>query len=141
MMGVDSLVTAVGERRSRMLVAASGLLGLTGVAAGAFGAHALKGSLAPDRLAVFETAARYQLVHAVALLGAAWVQYTWPGRAAFAAGVCFLVGTLVFSGSLYALVLIGEPRLGAITPFGGIGLMVGWVLLIVAVAGRSDRRT
>jgi uncharacterized membrane protein YgdD (TMEM256/DUF423 family) len=138
---VDLSAAAAQDRRSRMLVAAGGLLGLTGVAAGAFGAHALKNSLAPDRLAVFETAARYQLVHAVALLGAAWVQQSWPGRAAFAAGVCFLVGTLVFSGSLYALVLVGEPRLGAITPFGGISLMAGWILLIVAVAGRSDSRT
>jgi uncharacterized membrane protein YgdD (TMEM256/DUF423 family) len=130
---VDRTGTAAKDRRSRMLVAAGGLLGLTGVAAGAFGAHALKNSLAPDRLAVFETAARYQLVHALALLGTALVHRSWPGRAAFAAGAFFLAGTLLFSGSLYALVLSGEPRLGAITPLGGISLMMGWFLLIVAV--------
>jgi uncharacterized membrane protein YgdD (TMEM256/DUF423 family) len=138
---VDPSGSAARDRRTRVLVAAGALLGFTGVAAGAFGAHALKNLVTPDRLAVFETAARYQLVHAVALLGAAWVHHTWPGRAAFAAGVAFLVGTLVFSGSLYALVLAGEPRLGAITPFGGIGLMAGWLLLIVAVAAGPGART
>src|SRR5690606_31871604 len=92
------------------------LLGFVAVAAGAFGAHALRARLSPEDLAVFETAARYQMYHALALLAAAWAASRWPGGAAHAAGWLFLAGALVFSGSLYALVLAGQRWLGAITP-------------------------
>jgi len=126
---------AVYDRRVGWLASAGGLLGLTGVAAGAFGAHALKASLAPDRLAVFETAVRYQLMHALALFACAWVLQTWPCRTAFAAGSCFIAGTVLFSGSLYGLVLFGAPALGAVTPIGGAGFLAGWILLVIAVMG------
>lgn len=104
----------------------------TAVAAGAFGAHALKRRLAADLLAIFEVGVRYQLAHALALLAVAWACGRWPGAWATASGWCFLGGTLVFSGSLYALALSGQRWLGAITPLGGLALLVGWLLLATA---------
>ena len=99
------------------------------VAAGAFGAHALRARLAPDLLAVFETGARYQMYHALALLGVAWAASRWPDGGAPAAGWLFVAGTVLFSGSLYALAL-GAPRwLGAVTPVGGLCFLAGWALL------------
>jgi uncharacterized membrane protein YgdD (TMEM256/DUF423 family) len=102
---------------------------LLAVAAGAFGAHALRERLAADRLAVFETAARYQMYHALALLVAGWAVARWPGGAAVAAGWLFVAGTLVFSGSLYLLTLTGARWLGAITPLGGLAFILGWAAL------------
>jgi len=99
------------------------------VAAGAFGAHGLRARLAPDLLAVFETGARYQMYHALALLGVAWAASRWPDGGAPAAGWLFVAGTVLFSGSLYALAL-GAPRwLGAVTPVGGLCFLAGWALL------------
>jgi len=104
-------------------------LGALGVAAGAFGAHGLKDALAPARLANWETAAHYQLAHALALVLAALL-LTWrPSRAARVAAWGFLVGIVFFSGSLYALALTDVRALGAITPIGGVGFIVGWVAL------------
>ncbi len=111
------------------LGAASGALA---VAAGAFGAHALKARLSADLLAVFETASRYQMFHALALLAAAWAVSRWPGWRSRTAGLCFIAGSVVFCGSLYALTLTGMRALGAITPVGGVMLIVGWVLLALA---------
>ncbi|HEX5520281.1 MAG TPA: DUF423 domain-containing protein [Longimicrobiaceae bacterium] len=105
---------------------------LLAVAAGAFGAHALRARLAPDLLAVFETGARYQMYHALALLAVAWAAARWPGPLVNAAGWLFVVGIVVFSGSLYALTLSGARWLGAITPFGGVAFLVGWLLLALA---------
>jgi len=116
----------------RAAAVAGALFGLTGVAAGAFGAHALKARLDPDALAVFETGARYQLVHALALLGAAWVAQQWPGRAARLSAMLFGAGIVLFSGSLYALALTGVRGLGAITPVGGVLLLLGWLAMAVA---------
>jgi uncharacterized membrane protein YgdD (TMEM256/DUF423 family) len=116
----------------RWLAAAGALLALTSVAAGAFGAHALKAWLPSERIGVFETAVRYQGLHALALLACAWVHQSWPSRIALAAGMCFIVGTVLFSGSLYLVALLGEPRAGIVTPFGGVGLLAGWVLLTIA---------
>jgi uncharacterized membrane protein YgdD (TMEM256/DUF423 family) len=127
----DTMVS--NEQRVRWLAAAGALFALAAVAAGAFGAHALKSWLAADRLGTFETAVRYQGLHALALIACAWVLQSWPGRMAFAAGVCFAVGTVLFCGSLYALALLGEPRFGAVTPFGGIAFLAGWILLAVAI--------
>jgi uncharacterized membrane protein YgdD (TMEM256/DUF423 family) len=109
-------------------------LGFLAVAAGAFGAHALRARLTPADLAIFETAARYQMYHALALVAAAWAVGRWPGGAAQAAGWLFLAGTLVYSGSLYLLVFTGQRWLGAITPIGGVGLLAGWLALAWAVA-------
>ena len=111
------------------LGAASGFLA---VAAGAFGAHALRARLAPEMLAVFETGARYQMYHALALVAVAWAVTRWPGAAAPWAGRLYLVGTVLFSGSLYALALSGARWLGAITPLGGLAFLAGWLCLVVA---------
>lgn len=108
------------------------LLAFTAVAAGAFGAHALRARLAPDLLAIFETGARYNMYHALAMLGAAWGASQWPGSLSSAAGWLFLTGTLIFSGSLYILALSGIRWLGAITPIGGVALLAGWICLGIA---------
>lgn len=100
-----------------------------GVAAGAFGAHTLRGRLTPDLLNVFETGVRYHLIHALALLTVAGAASRWPGPAVSLAGWCFVAGTILFSGSLYALCLTGLRTLGMITPLGGLSLIVGWLLL------------
>jgi len=105
---------------------------LLGVAAGAFGAHSLRGRLSAEMLAVYETAVRYQLFHALALLAVAWAIARWPGPVTAAAGWLFVAGTLLFSGSLYALSLSGVRWLGAITPLGGLAFLVGWGCLIWA---------
>lgn len=99
------------------------------VAAGAFGAHGLRGRLTPDMLAVFETGARYQMYHALGLLAVAWVASTRPGPATTAAGWLFTAGILLFSGSLYALALTGLRGLGAVTPLGGMCFLAGWLAL------------
>ncbi|HET6576801.1 MAG TPA: DUF423 domain-containing protein [Gemmatimonadales bacterium] len=106
------------------------------VAAGAFGAHALRARLSPELLAAFETGARYQMYHALGLIAAGWAVARWPGGLTQSAGWLFVVGTLLFSGSLYALALSGVRWLGAITPLGGIAFLVGWLCLAVAAGKR-----
>ena len=113
----------------RLFLALGALSALMAVAAGAFGAHALRDRLSPDLLNVFETAARYQMYHALGLVAAAWAVSRWPGGSAVAAGWLFVAGTLVFCGSLYLLTLTGQRWLGAITPLGGLAFMLGWAAL------------
>jgi len=108
------------------------LLGALGVALGAFGAHGLKARVGPDLLEIWETAARYHLIHALALIATAWAATRWPGPATSAAGWLFLAGVVLFSGSLYALVLSGVRALGAVTPVGGLCLIAGWLALTLA---------
>lgn len=104
------------------------------VAAGAFGAHALRDRLSAEMLAVYETGSRYQMYHALALLAAAWAVERWGGGAASLAGWCFVVGIVVFSGTLYLLALTGARWMGAITPVGGVAFLVGWIALAWAAA-------
>lgn len=108
------------------------LSGSIAVAAGAFGAHALRERLGPAMLLVFETGARYQMYHALALMAVAWAATRWPGKLTTAAGWCFVAGTLLFSGSLYAMALTGQRALGAITPLGGVAFLSGWLCLAFA---------
>ncbi len=103
-----------------------------GVAAGAFGAHGLKSRISAEMLAVFELGVRYQMYHALGLIAAAWVQAKWPSAIARAGGWSFVVGILLFSGSLYLLSWTGLKWLGAITPLGGLAFLVGWACLAVA---------
>jgi uncharacterized membrane protein YgdD (TMEM256/DUF423 family) len=110
------------------LVVGSLLAGLA-VAAGAFGAHGLKTRLPADLLLVFETAVRYQMYHALGLLVVAFAMDRWPDGAFQVAGWLMLLGVILFSGSLYALCLTGVRALGAITPFGGLCFLAGWVVL------------
>ena len=105
------------------------LLAGLAVAAGAFGAHALRARLEPRLLEVWETASRYQMYHALALLAVAWLCERNPGRLPRGAGLAFLAGIALFSGSLYAMALSGITVLGAITPLGGVAFLTGWVLL------------
>lgn len=108
------------------------------VAAGAFGAHALRARLDARLLETFETGARYQMYHALALLAVAWaVERAGAGLTlAVTAGWLFVVGTVLFSGSLYALALSGVRGLGAITPLGGACFIAGWVCLALSAARR-----
>jgi uncharacterized membrane protein YgdD (TMEM256/DUF423 family) len=105
------------------------LNGFLAVAAGAFAAHGLKKRLSEDLLHTFEIGVRYQMYHALALLAVAWVASRHPSAAANAAGWAYLIGIVIFSGTLYALALTGQRWLGAITPFGGVALLVGWLCL------------
>ncbi len=111
-----------------LLIAA--ILGFLGVAFGAFGAHGLRSRLSPEMIAVFEIGVRYQMYHAFALLAvAAAIAHFGRARLLMIAGWSFLAGILIFSGSLYALALTGTGTFGAITPMGGVGLLVGWACL------------
>jgi len=115
--------------RTFLLVGA--LAGFIGVAFGAFGAHALRGRLSPEMLAVFETGVRYQMYHAFAVLIVALAAARFDGWLVRAAGWSFTLGIVLFSGSLYALALTGVTKFGMITPVGGLAFLVGWALLIV----------
>jgi uncharacterized membrane protein YgdD (TMEM256/DUF423 family) len=116
----------------RLFMALGSLSALIAVAAGAFGAHALRARLSPEYLAVFETAARYQMYHALALLAVAWAVTRWPGPLAVWAGWLFVTGTVLFSGSLYILALTGTRWWGAVTPLGGVAFLAGWLCLALA---------
>ena len=117
---------------NRLVGAAGAALGAVGVAAGAFGAHALRDHVTTERYATWTTAADYHLWHAVLLVVLAVILARRPSTAARVAAGALVVGVLVFSGSLYALVLTDTPALGAVTPVGGVALIVGWVALAVA---------
>jgi uncharacterized membrane protein YgdD (TMEM256/DUF423 family) len=113
----------------RVFAAGSILCGL-GVVFGAFGAHALEAILSPKVLETFETGVRYHIYHGLGLLALAWAISRWPERRLAPAAWLLLAGTVVFSGSLYLLVLTGARWLGAITPFGGVALIAGWALTV-----------
>jgi uncharacterized membrane protein YgdD (TMEM256/DUF423 family) len=127
---------------ARPTLLAAGLLGVTGVALGAFGAHALKDLLLERGMTTaWETGSRYQLLHAVALLGAtAWLRSApgsaqrWLSRAA----TCWVAGITLFSGSLYLLAAGGPRWLGPITPLGGLALMAGWICVVVAASTKES---
>jgi uncharacterized membrane protein YgdD (TMEM256/DUF423 family) len=106
--------------------------GALGVALGAFGAHGLRGRISVEMLAVFETGVRYQMIHALALLAVGWASTRGPAGWIAAAGWSFASGTLVFCGTLYGLALGGPRFLGAITPLGGLALILGWLALATA---------
>jgi uncharacterized membrane protein YgdD (TMEM256/DUF423 family) len=113
------------------------LSALISVAAGAFGAHMLKTRLAPDHLAAFETAARYQMYHALGLfVCASLADRGW--HLAPHAGRLFVIGTLLFSGSLYLIALTGITRFGMITPFGGVAFLAGWLCLVICAWPRGE---
>jgi uncharacterized membrane protein YgdD (TMEM256/DUF423 family) len=108
------------------------LAGLS-VALGAFGAHALRERLDAGMLANFETGARYQMYHALALLAVAWTVSRFPNsQLPMFAGWLFVLGIVLFSGSLYLMAFTGQRWLGAVTPFGGVAFIAGWACLLIA---------
>lgn len=110
------------------------ILGGLAVASGAFGAHALEARLDERAIEVWNTAARYQMFHALALFAVAWVASQVEHTATTVAGIAFIAGIVVFSGSLYVLAFTGIKWLGAITPIGGVGFLVGWAALAFAAS-------
>ena len=122
----------------RLLYAGGALAGFLSVAFGAFAAHALRARLAPDMLAVFETGARYQMYHALALFVAAWGWSRWRTRAFSAGGLLFGIGIVLFCGSLYLLAITSLRAFGVITPIGGAAFLGGWLCL---AAGALRART
>ena len=122
----------VGEemRKTAMLLMVIGsVCGFLSVAAGAFGAHALKTVLDPTRLAVYETASKYQMYHALALIVVGWQTHQASDVRLLRAGWLFCLGILLFSGSLYVVAMSGPTWVGAITPVGGLAFLGGWGIL------------
>jgi len=123
---------------AKLFLVLGALAGMLAVVLGAFGAHALRAKLAPDLLAIWNTAVQYHFWHALALLAIGIVAIHLPASASLKwAGWLMLAGIVVFSGSLYVLALTGARWLGAVTPFGGTAFIVGWVLLALAVVRAS----
>jgi len=122
--------------KSNGLISIAALFGAIAVGLGAFAAHGLKGSLSAYLLGVFETGVTYQFIHTFAVLVCAILIRLDIGKKAqkglLSAAICFIIGILCFSGSLYALALTGIKWFGPITPLGGVFFMIGWVLLAVS---------
>ncbi len=123
------------NQQSKLILALGSLSAGIGVAAGAFGAHGLKSTLTPEMLGMFETAVRYQMYHAFGLAVTGLVGYNALTKAA---AWCFGAGTILFSGSLYALTLSGVHGFGIITPIGGIAFIAGWMLLAYSLFRKAD---
>lgn len=115
----------------RGFVIAAAILLFLGVAAGAFGAHALRGMLAPERLAVFQTGVQYHFVHALGtlLVAVLWLQWPQSARALATCATLLIIGIVLFSGSLYALALTDIRAFGVVTPFGGLAWLAAWLVL------------
>ena len=114
------------------------VFGMMAILAGTFGAHGLEQTVTPSLLQTFDTGVRYHMYHALALIGVAWACEHFGGKLPVAAGWLFVIGIIVFAGSLYLLAITGARWLGMITPIGGVAFVVGWLLLIVA--GAQSRR-
>jgi uncharacterized membrane protein YgdD (TMEM256/DUF423 family) len=123
----------------KILLICAGLSGFVGVALGAFGAHALKASLSAEMLMVYRTGVDYQFVHTLALMIVIVLALKFPAVGLWKlSGVFFLVGIIIFSGSLYTLALSGIKVIGAITPIGGLCFLIGWMLFIGAAYKSLD---
>jgi uncharacterized membrane protein YgdD (TMEM256/DUF423 family) len=112
---------------ARHFLGIGALSAFVAVAAGAFGAHALRDLVSADRLVTWETGARYQMYHALGLMVVGYLAAQKDAGPARVAGWLFVAGTVLFSGSLYALTLTGITWLGAITPLGGVAFLAGWL--------------
>ena len=134
-----------GRSSAHRFLALGSILAGLGVAAGAFGAHALKEILDAPMLQVFETATRYVMYHAFGLCIVSWAIDRYPEQRLEKSGWLFLIGILLFSGSLYMVSLAGIRWMGAVTPIGGLAFMTGWLLLAWGVwrdaRARSLNRT
>ena len=127
----------------KLFLSIGSLLGGIAVALGAFGAHGLKKIVPPETVNTFQTGVQYQMYHALALIAVDIAFERFPNKSMTWAGICFGIGILLFSGSLYLLTIlkatgkVGLEGLGIITPFGGLFFIVGWVLLFVGVMKSS----
>jgi uncharacterized membrane protein YgdD (TMEM256/DUF423 family) len=125
----------------RFLLLAS-IFGAFAVALGAFGAHGLKKIVQPGDLSTFQTGVQYQMYHAFALLAAGILYEKFHNKWIWWAGVCFIIGIFLFSGSLYILTFlkanaaVGTAGVGLITPFGGLFFIMGWIFLFVGISSR-----
>ena len=117
----------------RLFFVTASIMGLLAVAFGAFGAHLLKAHLGADQLVTFETGVRYQMYHTFALLAVALAYTKWPGKALAASGWLFIIGTVLFSGSLYVLSLTGMRWVVFATPLGGLTFIAGWLCMAWSV--------
>jgi uncharacterized membrane protein YgdD (TMEM256/DUF423 family) len=120
----------------RVFITIGALSGFLAVALGAFGAHSLRDRLTPDMLQVFQTGVTYQMYHALALIGVGILlgRFSVEGSPwLMAGGWLFLAGSILFSGSLYALSLTSTAWLGAITPLGGVAFLLGWLALAIGI--------
>lgn len=116
----------------KIILSLAGGMGFLSVALGAFGAHALKTRLTPDMLTIFETGVRYQMYHTLALLVTGFLALQMPQANFERSALCFLIGVLIFSGSLYLLVGTNTKTWGAVTPIGGLFLLAGWFLFVLS---------
>lgn len=114
----------------RFFTTAGAIAAFIAVALGAFGAHSLKTKISADMLDIFEVGVRYQMYHAFALFAVAWATTRWPDVNLTAAGWSFIIGIIIFSGSLYLLSFTGMRWLGAVTPIGGLAFLAGWAILV-----------
>lgn len=119
------------DQYQKIFFVCGALFGFLGVLAGAFGSHFLKQRLNPESLQIFEIAVRYQMYHALALVGLAAVIGIFNSTLMPISGWFFVVGTIIFSGSLYILVFTGNKLWGAVTPVGGVFLLLGWLLAVL----------
>ena len=119
---------------SKLILSIGAILGALSVAIGAFGAHALKSVLeANQRIETFETAVKYQFYHTFAIIAVGLLLARFDDKLLQYSAISFLAGIIIFSGSLYALSLSGVTKWGAVTPFGGLFLMAGWILMLFAI--------
>lgn len=126
----DSTEIAGSSSRAPFVIAAIGAVSaMIAVGCGAFGAHGLRDIIPADQIEIFETGARYQMYHALGLFGVAWLAERRRSKTVLWAAASLIAGTVVFSGSLYALALSGVRALGAITPIGGVLFLLGWLLV------------
>lgn len=120
-------------------LATGALFGAIAVVLGAFGAHGLKQIVAAETVQVFQTGVQYQVYHSLALLGVGIIYEKYPNRLVNWAGVFFIAGIILFSGSLYAITAfkvaesVGLKGIGLITPFGGLFFVAGWILLFLGI--------
>ena len=122
---------------AKLFLSLGAISGALGVIIGAFGAHGLKSKLSAEMLTVYQTGVQYQFYHTFALLAVGLLAMKFQSGLLTSSGWSFLVGMILFSGSLYALSISGIKTLGAITPIGGLFFIVGWVLLTVSILKAS----
>ncbi|TGK07055.1 DUF423 domain-containing protein [Leptospira semungkisensis] len=128
----------VSKNSNSNLLFFAGLLGFLGVALGAFGAHGLKSILTPDLMTIFDTGSKYHLIHSVVLLALALSEKTTESKPLRVGFWFIFAGVLIFSGSLYILSITGIRILGAVTPFGGVSLLIGWSSIAYSAFIKKD---